>query len=80
MSFDLNLPVWITKDDLSECKERDRLLLKSQKTEREGDKRNRVVNFRNSLKCTYFKSAFAEAGHDQKKLWKIVKQLFGNPK
>ena len=86
MSFDLSLLVWITKEYLSECKERDRLLKRSKKTGRDCDNikyrriRNRVVNFRKTLKKSYFKTEFHEAGTDQKKLWKIVKQLYGNPK
>ena len=38
------------------------------------------MNFRNTLRRDYFKAAFREAGNNQKRLWKIVKQLFGNPK
>ncbi len=63
---------------------RDNYKKKAQKTGLETDKqtakrvRNNVTQFSRTLKKTYFLATFDEAGNDSKKLWKILKQLFGN--
>ena len=83
MTFEKNLPVWITREFLSMCKERDNLKKTAKKTGNPehrtiyNRRRNQVTSFSRTLKKTYFRHAFEEAGNDSKKMWKLVKQLFG---
>ena len=70
MRFDGDLPAWVTKEYLSECKQRYIALRKSRKTKRLVDGaryrrlKNKVVRFRNTLKQDFFITAFNEAGTD----------------
>ncbi len=74
MRFDDELLVWVMKEYLSKCKQRDIALRKSKKSDKPTDKlayrklRNKVVRFRNTLKQDYFLTVFNAAGSDQKKL------------
>ncbi len=86
MFFENDLPRWITREFLSSCRERDNLKLFSYRTKRPEDElsynwvRNRHTQFARTLKRDYFINAFTEAGSESKKLWRLVRQLFGNPK
>ena len=86
MYFDTEILVWVTREFLSSCKERDSLKIFCNRTNRPEDIarynrcRNKHTQFSKNLKRDYFKNAFNEAGQDPKKLWRLVRQLFGNPK
>ena len=86
MSFDDNLPPWVSKELLSEIKQRDNLENKAHRTNNYIDKlaskrkRNFVTGLKKNLKRTFFHNALERAKGDSKKLWKIIRLLVGNKK
>ena len=86
MSFDDNLPVWATRELLSEIKLRNSLTKKADRTKNEYDiymaerKRNYITGFKRNLQKTYFTRSIEEHKQDPKKLWKILRLLVGSGK
>lgn len=82
----MDLPVWMTREALSEINQRDNTekLARRMGTDEDWVRyrrlRNKVIDFKRSLKRTYFEIALAEAGTDSRKLWKLIRQLPGTGK
>ena len=86
MYFQEDLPEWATRKMLGMCRARDQFKKKAVKTmnpvdiERARTARNSCTQFKQNLRRDYYLAAFEQAGQDSKKLWKVVKQLFGSKK
>ena len=86
MHFTEELPEWASRELLASCKHRDHLKKKARRTGSDADadrarrSRNQCTQFKRNLRRDYFMAAFEAAGRDSKKLWKVVKRLFGNKK
>ena len=86
MWFDNNIPVWATRELLSEIKDRNKLTNKANKTKNGIDiwlakcKRNYITSFKRNLKRNYFTNALEAAKDDPKKLWRILRLLVSGSK
>ena len=84
MFFDLNLPIWATREMLSDCRQRDRLEKKAKRSGADNDwikarqYRNRVTTFKKNLKKDYFVNALRDAGENPKKIVESAKTNFGD--
>ena len=86
MYFTEDLPEWATREMLALCRARDHLKSRAIRTgdpvhaEQARKARNNCNQFKRNLRQDYYLAAFEQAGRDSKKLWKVVKQLFGSRK
>ena len=86
MCFSNDLPVWMTREALSEINQRDNLKKQAKHTSSDDDwkryrcSRNKVTDIKRDLKRSYFENALNEAGTDRRKLWKLIRQSLGTGK